>query len=139
VMQELRTANDFALRPTKVTTRSLGQVMATMIVQEWHLWLNLVQMADADKAGLFSDTIEDFAQRFSAVQRQTEAIKHILPWRESTKPPAAKPSSARRRGHPPAASTSALAPPPPPKESTAPQRGGAQPAAQASTSARTTR
>ncbi|KAI2642399.1 ORF V: Enzymatic polyprotein [Labeo rohita] len=106
-------ATDFALRATKVTARSLGQVMATMVVQECHLWLNLAQMADADKvrfldapisqAGLFNDT------------KKTEAIKHILPRRESTKPPAAKPVSARRRGRPPAASTSA--PPLPPQTS----------------------
>ncbi|KAL0158577.1 hypothetical protein M9458_046653, partial [Cirrhinus mrigala] len=89
LMQELRTATDFALRATKVTARSLGQVMSTMVVQERHLWLNLPQMSDADKvrfldapisqAGLFSDTVEDFALQFSAVQKQTEAIKHILP------------------------------------------------------------
>ncbi|KAI2644980.1 Transposon Ty3-G Gag-Pol polyprotein [Labeo rohita] len=58
VMQELRTVTDFAFRVTKVTARSLGQ------------------MADADKvrfldmpvsqAGLFGDTVEDFAQQFSA-------------------------------------------------------------------------
>ncbi|KAL0149603.1 hypothetical protein M9458_055130, partial [Cirrhinus mrigala] len=41
LMQELRTATDFALRATKVTARSLGQVMSTMVVQERHLWLNL--------------------------------------------------------------------------------------------------
>ncbi|KAI2646019.1 ORF V: Enzymatic polyprotein [Labeo rohita] len=79
LMQELRTATDFALRATKVTARSLGQ------------------------AGLFGDTVEDFAQQFSAVQKQTEAIKHILPRRESTKPPGARPPSARCRGRPPAA------------------------------------
>ncbi|KAL0195227.1 hypothetical protein M9458_008799, partial [Cirrhinus mrigala] len=58
LMQELRTATDFALRATKV--------MSTMVVQERHLWLNLAQMSDADKvrfldapisqAGLFGDT-----------------------------------------------------------------------------------
>ncbi|RXN13020.1 translation initiation factor IF-2-like protein [Labeo rohita] len=89
VLQELRAATDFALRATKVTARSLGQVMSTVVVQERHLWLTLAQMADADKArfldapisqgGLFGDTVEDFAQQFSAVQKQTEAIKHILP------------------------------------------------------------
>ncbi|KAL0152613.1 hypothetical protein M9458_052336 [Cirrhinus mrigala] len=148
-MQELRTATDFALRATKVTAWSLGQVMSTTVVQERHLWLNLAQVADADKVcflnapvsqvGLFGDTVEDFAQQFSAVQKQTETIKHILPRRESIKPPAPKPSSARRRGRPPAASTSAP-PLPPPKETPAPQRGrragrgrGTQPAAQAST------
>ncbi|KAI2664149.1 ORF V: Enzymatic polyprotein [Labeo rohita] len=78
---------------TKVTARSLGQVMSTVVVQERHLWLTLAQMADVDKArfldapisqgGLFGDTVEDFAQQFSAVQKQTEAIKHILPRRNS--------------------------------------------------------
>ncbi|KAL1267921.1 hypothetical protein QQF64_033284 [Cirrhinus molitorella] len=89
--------------------------MSTLVVQERHLWLNMAQMADADKArfldapishvGLFGDTVEDFAQQFSAVQKQTEAIKHILPRRESSRaPPSAPPpcglniSSARCPG-----------------------------------------
>ncbi|KAL0197604.1 hypothetical protein M9458_006144, partial [Cirrhinus mrigala] len=92
LMQELRTATDFALRAMKV--------MSTMVVQERHLWLNLAQMSDADhvrfldalisQAGLFGDT-------FSAVQKQTEVIKHMLPQRESTKPPGARPPSAPLR------------------------------------------
>ncbi|RXN02468.1 xenotropic and polytropic retrovirus receptor 1-like protein [Labeo rohita] len=48
--------------------------------------------------GLFGDTVEDFAQQFSAVQKQTEVIKHILPRRDPTKPSCARPSSARHRG-----------------------------------------
>ncbi len=89
LMQELRTATDFALRATKVTARSLGKAMSTRVVQERHLWLNLVEMKDVDKArfldapisqaGLFGDTIEGFAQQFSAVQQQTEAIQHTFP------------------------------------------------------------
>ncbi|KAI2645907.1 Papilin [Labeo rohita] len=125
VMQELRTATDFALRATK------------MADADKVLFLD----ASVSQAGLFGDIVKDFAQQFSVVQKQTEAIKHILPWCESTKPPVAKPSSARRRGRPPGAST-----PAPPKESMAPQRGcqagcgkGAQPTAQASNSTRTTR
>ncbi|KAL0149293.1 hypothetical protein M9458_055331 [Cirrhinus mrigala] len=31
-------------------SQSLGQVMSTLVVQERHLWLNLAQMADVDKA-----------------------------------------------------------------------------------------
>ncbi len=63
--------------------------MSTMVVQERHLWLDLAEMKDVDKArfldapisqaGLFGDTVEGFAQQFSAVQKQTEAIQHILP------------------------------------------------------------
>ncbi len=94
-MQELRTATDFALRATKVTARSLGKAMSTMVVQERHLWLNLAEMKDVDKArflnapisqgGLFGDTVEGFAQQFSAVQ-------HILPRRDapSTAAPGAR-------------------------------------------------
>ncbi len=50
LMQELRTATDFALRATKVMARSLGKAMSTMVVQERHLWLNLAEMKDVDKA-----------------------------------------------------------------------------------------
>ncbi len=81
--------------------------MSTMVVQERHLWLNLAEMKDVDKArflnapsqgGLFGDTVEGFAQQFSAVQQQTEAIQHILPRRDapSTAAPGARPQSARR-------------------------------------------
>ncbi len=120
LMQELRTATDFALRVTKVTARSLGKAMSTMVVQERHLWLNLAEMKDVDKArfldapisqgGLFGDTVEGFAQQ------QTEAIQHILPRRDapSTAAPGARPQSARRRGRPPASSRAA----PPQAEST---------------------
>ncbi len=93
LMQELRTATDFTLRATKVTARSLGKAMSTMVVQELYLWLNLAEMKDVDKArfldapisqgGLFGDTAEGFAQQFSAVQQQTEAIQHILPRRDA--------------------------------------------------------
>ncbi len=93
--------------------------MSTMVVQERHLWLNLAEMKDVDKAcfldapisqgGLFGDTVEGFAKQFSAVQQQTEAIQHILPRRDapSTADPRARPQSARRHGRPPASSRAA--------------------------------
>ncbi len=124
VLQELRTATDLALRGTKVTARALGQTMSTLVVQERHLWLTLADMRESDKhrfldspisqAGLFGEAVEDFAQQFSASQKQTEAFRHILPRRSaavSTPPPAAAPPPARRRRRPPAASTSAPARP----------------------------
>ncbi len=37
-------------RATKVTARSLGKAMSTMVVQERHLWLNLAEMKDVNKA-----------------------------------------------------------------------------------------
>ncbi len=108
VLSELRTATELALRATKVTARSLGRAMSTMVVQERHLWLCLADMKEVDKArflnapvsqtGLFGDAVENFAQQFSAAQKQTEAIRHILPRRAaaaSTRPPASVYSSPR--------------------------------------------
>ncbi len=45
------------------------------------------------QAGLFDDTVEGFAQQFSAVKQQTEAIQHILPRRDAptTAAPGARP------------------------------------------------
>ncbi len=90
VLSELHTTTDLALRVTKVTARSLGRAMSTMVVQERHLWLCLADMKEADKArflnapmsqtSLFGDAVENFAQQFSAAQKQTEAIGHILGW-----------------------------------------------------------
>ncbi len=100
VLSELWTTTDLALRVTKFTARSLGRAMSTMVVQEHHLWLCLADM-EADKArflnapvsqtGLFGVVVNNFAQQFSAAQKQTEAIRHILPLRAaaaSTRPPA---------------------------------------------------
>ncbi len=114
--RELRTAMDLALRAAKVTTRSLGRAMSTMVVQERHMWLCLADMREADKArflnapvsqtGLFGDAVENLAQQFSAAQKQTEAIRRILPRcaaAASTRPLVVVPLSTHRRGRPPAA------------------------------------
>ncbi len=128
-MQELCTATDFTLRAIKITARSLGKAMFTMVVQELHLWLNLSEMKDVDKArfldapiskaGLFGDTVDGFAQQFSAVQQQTEAIQHILHDAPSTAPPEARYQSACRRGRPLASSRPA---PPQAKSTPRPSR-----------------
>ncbi|KAL0170996.1 hypothetical protein M9458_035592, partial [Cirrhinus mrigala] len=107
LLQELRSVTDYALRATKVTAQALGRAMSTMVVQERHLWLNLAEMRDAEKvrfldasipqAGLFGKTVEEVAQQFSTVKKQTEAIKHILPQRVASTCP------ARPRQQPPPA------------------------------------
>ncbi len=91
--QELRSATDLTLRAREVTAQSLGKAMSTLVVQEHRLWLSLAERSDVDKvsfldalvsqAGLFGDTVEDCAQQFSAVQKQTEAVQHILPRRDA--------------------------------------------------------
>ncbi len=51
VLNELCTAPDLAPRATKVMARSLGRVMSTLVVQERHLWLCLVDIGMPTKFG----------------------------------------------------------------------------------------
>ncbi len=119
LMQELRTATDLALRATKVTARSLGQTMSTLVVQEWPMagpggygWVR-----QAPLPGLPDLPGRPLRRRSGelcpAVLHRTEAGGHILPRRPTaviTPPPVAAPPPARRRGRPPAAPTFAPAP-----------------------------
>lgn len=57
MMQELRSINDYALRAKKVTVQVLGRVMTTLMVQEHHLWLNLMERQDAEKVCLHFPTV----------------------------------------------------------------------------------
>ncbi len=104
---------DLALRAMKVTAQSLGRAMSTLVGQERHLWLCLTDMeqekvqflnASVSQTSLFGDGVESFAQQFSAAQRQTEAIRHIMHRRKpAASYPASAPQPSRRHGHPPAA------------------------------------
>ncbi len=97
VLQELRTVTDLALRATKVTAWALGQTMSTLAVQERHLWLILADMRESDKhrflnspisqTGLFGEAVEDFAQQFSAAQKQTETDVTSCPGGPLLSPP----------------------------------------------------
>ncbi len=101
-MQELRTATDFALRATKVTARSLGKAMSTMVVQERHLWLNLAEMKDADKACFLNSPISQEGRHRRGLRPAVlggDAPSTATPW--------TRPQSARRRGRPPASSRAA--------------------------------
>ncbi|KAL0170346.1 hypothetical protein M9458_034942 [Cirrhinus mrigala] len=96
LLQELCSVTGYALRTMKVMAQALGRPIYTMVVQEHHLWLNLVEMQDSEKVRFLDALIS---------QKQTEAIKHILPQRvasASLAPPRQQPPPAQRRGRPPA-------------------------------------
>ncbi len=92
---------------------SLGRAMSTLVVQERHLWLCLVDIGTptssvpVSQTGLFGDATGNMAQQFPAAQEQTEAIQHVLPRRAaaaSTRPPVAAASLLVSEGghlHPP--------------------------------------
>ncbi len=115
LMQELRTATDFALRATKVTARSLGKAMSTMVVQERQ---SLAQPGrdEGRRQGTLSRrphlpgragsatpsrASPSSSRRYSSRPRRSSTscpgVMHHPPL-----PPGPRPQSARSRGRPPA-------------------------------------
>ncbi|KAL0165985.1 hypothetical protein M9458_037829, partial [Cirrhinus mrigala] len=94
-LMELRSATDLALRATKATAQAIGRSMASLVVLERHLWLTLTEIKDADKVsfldaplsptGLFGPSVEGFTERFSAAQKTSQAMRHFLPKRSSSR------------------------------------------------------
>ena len=92
--KDLRSATDLALRATKTTAQALGRNMASLVVMERHLWLNLTEIRDADKSafldspvtasGLFGPSVSGFADRFTEAQKASSAMRHFLPKRSSS-------------------------------------------------------
>ncbi|KAI2655719.1 Transposon Ty3-G Gag-Pol polyprotein [Labeo rohita] len=103
-LTELRSATDLALRATKATAQAIGRSMASLVVLERHLWLTLTEIKDADKVpfldapisptGLFGPSVEGFAERFSAAQKSSQAMRHFLPKRSSSTAASGRPKSA---------------------------------------------
>ncbi|KAL0152981.1 hypothetical protein M9458_051713, partial [Cirrhinus mrigala] len=103
-LTELRSATDLALRATKATAQAIGRSMDSLVVLERHLWLTLTEIKDADKVpfldapisptGLFGPSVEGFAERFSAAQKSSQAMRHFLPKRSSSTAAPGRPKSA---------------------------------------------
>ncbi len=101
---ELCSATDHALRTTKTTAQAIGRSMASIVVLERHLWLTLTEIKDADKVpfldspvsptGLFGPAVEGFAERFTAAQKSSQAMRHFLPKRSSSAAGSSRPRSA---------------------------------------------
>lgn len=92
--RDLRSATDLALSATKTTARAIGRAMASLVVLESHLWLNLLEIKGADKAafldspvsttGLFGPAVDSFTERFTTAQKSLQAMHHFLPKRSSS-------------------------------------------------------
>lgn len=55
--KELRSATNLALRSTKSTAQAIDHAMASLVVLESHLWLNLTEIKDADKTALLDSPV----------------------------------------------------------------------------------
>ncbi|ROJ42279.1 hypothetical protein DPX16_1720 [Anabarilius grahami] len=119
--RDLRSATDLALRATKAATQAIGRSMASLVVLERHLWLNLTEIKEQDKtafldapvspSGLFGPAVEGFTERFTAAQKSSQAMRHFLPKRSSSASAPSHPRPAPAQQTKPAPSASQAAPP----------------------------
>ncbi|ROL03899.1 hypothetical protein DPX16_23334 [Anabarilius grahami] len=89
VFCDLRSATDLVLHAMKATAQAIGRSMASLIVLECHLWLNLTEIKDADRTafldspvsptGLFGPAVDGFPERFTEAQMASRAMHHFLP------------------------------------------------------------
>ncbi len=102
--KELRSVTNLALHATKTTAQAVGRSMASLVVLERHLWLTPMEIKNADKVpfldspdsltGLFGPVVEGFAERFTATQKSSQAMRHFLPKRSSLTAPSSRPKMA---------------------------------------------
>ncbi len=86
---ELRSAAELALPATKMIVQVIGRSIASLVVLKRHMWLNLTEMKNADnvpfldslvsRTGLFGPAVEGFAERFTATQMSSQAMRHFRP------------------------------------------------------------
>ncbi|ROL54924.1 hypothetical protein DPX16_12793 [Anabarilius grahami] len=120
--RDIRSATDLALCATKATAQAIGRSMASLVVLERHLWLNLTEIKDADKTafldapvspfGLFGPAVEGFTERFTAAQKSSQAMRHFLPKRSNSTSAFSRPRTAPAQQSKPAPSTAQAAPAP---------------------------
>ncbi len=55
--KELCTATDLSLRTTKAMVQAIGKTMASLVVLEHHLWLNLTEIRDAEKMAFLNSPV----------------------------------------------------------------------------------
>ncbi|ROL50305.1 hypothetical protein DPX16_15134 [Anabarilius grahami] len=82
-IQEIRMATDLALRATKETAKEIGRSMAALVATERHLWLNLSDIRERDKAALMDAPLSPV---FQESKKQAAAFQRFLP-RRSKNPP----------------------------------------------------
>ncbi len=106
-VKELRRATDLALRAKKHTSRAVGCSMVGLVTAECHLWLNLTEIREKEKAflldapisssSLFGDAVNAAVDKFRAAKTQSTAFKQLMP-RHARK--SASASSSRERPAP---------------------------------------
>ncbi|KAL0183526.1 hypothetical protein M9458_019222, partial [Cirrhinus mrigala] len=107
-LMELRSTTDLALHATKA--QAIGRSLASLVVLDKVTFLDV----PVSPTGLFGPAVEGFAERFSAAQKTSQAMRHFLPKRSSSAAASGRPKSAPPQQHvkpAPAAAAAASAQP----------------------------
>ncbi len=87
---ELRSMTDLALRATKMIAQAIGRSMASLVMLERHLWLNLTEIKDVDKVPFLDFPVSptrlvlQLRASTTASQKSSQAMQHFLPKRSSS-------------------------------------------------------
>ncbi|XP_026054330.1 uncharacterized protein LOC113040222 [Carassius auratus] len=118
--RNLRSATDFALGDTKATAQAIRRSMANLVVLEHHLWHNLTEIKESDKVAfldapvspfsLFGPAIEGFTEHYTAAQKLSQAMQHLLPKHSSSEPSRPRTVPTKHQSKP-VPSTSQVVPP----------------------------
>lgn len=57
MFKKLRSATDLALRAAKAPSQAIGHAMASLVMLERHLWLNLTEIKAADRTALLDSPV----------------------------------------------------------------------------------
>ena len=120
IITDLRSAGlNLTLPATKSAAQAIGRSMASLTITERHLWLTLADMREAERAvflnaplslsGLFGPAVSGIVDRFSEVQKTTQAMKLFLPRRSNS-------AAGRSQKQPPAQSSTQQSSQPPPSQ-----------------------
>ncbi|KAL7383276.1 hypothetical protein ABVT39_008163 [Epinephelus coioides] len=93
VIRELRIMTDYILRSACFVAVYLSRGMASTVVAHRYLWLTLSDIPDRDRvaylgepvspAGLFGSSLDAIQANFELRQKQTEALRNVIPRRDA--------------------------------------------------------
>ncbi len=68
--KELCSPTDLALRATKATAQAIGRSMASLLVLEYHLWLNITEITEADKVPFVNSPVSPTSLPYVWIHRR---------------------------------------------------------------------
>ncbi len=93
---KLHRTTDLALRAAKQAATAMGRYMASMVVMEQYLWVNLADIGKKEKgfllyapvspSELFGTSVETVVEKFREAKVRSAAFKTFIPRRSRSEP-----------------------------------------------------